>query len=155
MHLSSCFIKINNQASSGNGFTKFAPWACCIQDQTNRGSTVECSDVGAVESSPGSGCGSCHGVSPLNWHFGPLPVRPNEDGASRGLKWAWVGPKLKRLCLLRCINTVGPGVVSLASAGSVQKLSYNYISDVQRRYIWGTLYVQICLCLGNYQKRWD
>ena len=35
----SCFIKINNQASSGNGF-KIAPWACCSDYQTNKGSTV-------------------------------------------------------------------------------------------------------------------
>lgn len=48
----SCFMKINNRASSGNSF-RVAEWVCC--SQTNKGSTVSGNTRGAG-SSPDSGC---------------------------------------------------------------------------------------------------
>lgn len=78
-----------------------------------QGKHSKCDGMGAVESSPGSGCSWCwcHGVSLL---IGTLVLflldqwEWSVKRAEMSLSW----PGVKEMALLRCINTDGLGVVS-------------------------------------------
>lgn len=103
----SCFIKINNQVSSGNSFTKLHPERVASSIKQTKDSTV--SVIVWEQWSPTLdqvAVAADVSASPFNWHFGPFPVRGRSvDRAEMSLSW----PKVKETALR--INTDGPGVV--------------------------------------------
>lgn len=124
-----------------------APWARCIEFLTNKGGTVSVRIQGSMGVPPWLRLWSVL-MSQRLLLIGTLVLFLLEQWGwsceKAGISLSW--PKVKETVLLKVCKHRWARCCSLASAGSLQKLSYNHISNFiweKRAFILGTQFVQI------------